>query len=361
MKLAPTLFDEVYRATFISDKKRRGIGFVDHPELLRQHLRSARKFVLDDKMSAFLVDLSSAAFLNYSSRSPRHTKIVCRLVDQLRLLARLPHHLTWVEFNFRSASQRARELSLTNPQENGTEEMRTERQGWLLNQHPTNETLFRVHIFENMKPFGLLTLPFAYGWYVDDQPSVWTGRTDHWQSEICSGVVDYKNDRCGIVKPEYFDEWDQAEGVRREMFTEFLRVHSSTLRRVWALFATVNDIPIEARSVVPTKGFIARGRYRTFLDHKVITLRVPDTADKKKVARDLVAISRRRAHQVRGFWRKDWRRPLQAACAHEFDSDMICIYCGGHQIWVHEHQRGDATLGFVMHDFIVEHNEEAAE
>jgi hypothetical protein len=49
-------------------------------------------------------------------------------------------------------------------------------------------------------------------------------------------------------------------------------------------------------------------------------------------------VARRRAHQVRGHWRRDWR--------HE-----------GQRIWIKEHQRGDASLGFVTHDYHVEHRD----
>jgi hypothetical protein len=344
MKPAPTLFDQIYRATFNYSAKRRGISFVDHPDRLRQHLRDARKFVLDDKMSSFLVDLSSAAFLD----KKRPSKFTYRLVDQMRVLARLPHKLTWVEYNFAIAQQRAHEFGLMSPFDNPADiKARTGCQGWLLNQHPANETLFRIHIFESVPLWGgLLTPPFAFAWQTDDAPSAWSqpslDKTIASQSEMCVGVVGYRNDRCGIVKPEYCDDPEPHNDQQAEVYREFLRLHSSALRRVWALLATVNDIPVEARSVIQSKGFVARGQYHRFLDHKIITLRVPDKADLKKLARDVVAISRRRAHQVRGHWRKDHWRP-------------------GERIWVHEHQRGDASLGFVMHDYVVEHRDDNVE
>jgi hypothetical protein len=61
--------------------------------------------------------------------------------------------------------------------------------------------------------------------------------------------------------------------------------------------------------------------------------------DPHKVARSIIARARRRAHQVRGHWRRDWR--------HE-----------GNRIWIKEHQRGDASLGFVTHDYTVKHEPE---
>jgi hypothetical protein len=338
MKPTATLFDEVYRATFSHPYTRRSIGFVDRSDRLRQHLRDARKFVLDDKMSSFLADLSCAAFL----KKEMSRKVAFRLVDQMRELARLPHKLTWIEFNLAAASQRARSFGITSPFDVPGERPRNGRQGWLLNQHPTNETLFRLHIFESFPEFGgPLTLPFAFAWHSDDQPSVWAqslagvDKENMSQSEMAVGVTGYRSDRCGIVIPEYCDDPEPHTEKQHEAYRELLRCYSSSLRRVWALLATVNDLPVEVRSIIPAKGFIARGSYHRFLDHKIITLRVPDTADVKKIARDALAKARRRAHQVRGHWRKDYWHP-------------------GEVIWVHEHQRGDASLGFVLHDYVVE-------
>jgi hypothetical protein len=69
---------------------------------------------------------------------------------------------------------------------------------------------------------------------------------------------------------------------------------------------------------------------------------------------------RRRAHQVRGHWRDNWRRPLSKLCEHEFDADMVCTRCRGHKIWVSEHHRGDAGLGTVIHDYAVHHENQHA-
>jgi len=84
------------------------------------------------------------------------------------------------------------------------------------------------------------------------------------------------------------------------------------------------------------------GRYRKFLSHGVITLNVPQHVSLRKVAQRAL-VSLRRAHMVRGHWRDDWHLPK-----------------GNKALWIREHQRGDASLGFVMHDYKVEHPEETA-
>jgi hypothetical protein len=69
-------------------------------------------------------------------------------------------------------------------------------------------------------------------------------------------------------------------------------------------------------------------------------------------------IVRRRAHQVRGHWRKDYRHPLLPGCVHVFDDNMTCKLCSGHKLWIAEHQRGDASLGFVTHDYEIHHDDD---
>jgi hypothetical protein len=127
------------------------------------------------------------------------------------------------------------------------------------------------------------------------------------------------------------------------------------LRVLLGLLATLNDLPVKIEHVIPSRGYVARGNYKRFLEHSTVTLNVPETKWRSLVTKT-AALVRRRAHQVRGFWRRDWRHPLAPLCAHDFDDRMVCRQCGGHKIWVPEHQRGDASLGFVVHDFSVHAN-----
>jgi hypothetical protein len=125
-------------------------------------------------------------------------------------------------------------------------------------------------------------------------------------------------------------------------------------RVLWALLATINDLPVTIEHVEPSRGYIMRGSYRKFVTHSIVHLTVPETRWRKLLT-TTASLLRRRAHQVRGHWRNDWRKPLSKACDHEFNADLICRRCGGHKIWIAEHQRGDASIGFVTHDYSVEH------
>jgi hypothetical protein len=122
---------------------------------------------------------------------------------------------------------------------------------------------------------------------------------------------------------------------------------------MWALLSTLGDLPLGFKEIRQSRGFYNRGNYKRFLDHKTVTLTVP-APQHAKLARKVVAMARRRAHSVRGHWRLDWKHPGRRDCRHEWRMDQTCE-CGAHRTWIREHQRGDATLGFVTHDYRVSH------
>lgn len=344
-----TLFDDVYRATF-SPVSARKIGFVDQPVQLRADLREARRFVLDDAMSAFLVDLSTAVFMG------KLDKIVLRMTEQMRVLARLPFHRTWIEHSSGATTRRSVELGFN---ASGTPDPAAKadpadlseelRQGWLLDQCADDDSLFRVHMFERDWIDGKLRLyavPLAYAWRTDDRPGhpSWSQKAGAiMQSELIVGVRGYQGP-CGIVPNMYLNDphWMLGSATAQaQSAAGILKGYRAVLRRIWALLATINELPIGMRDITVAKGFIARGRYQQYLDYKTVVLNVPQNADLRKIARSAVAHARMRAHQVRGHWRRDYRHP-------------------GQLIWVHEHQRGDASLGFVMHDYAVERGADVA-
>ena len=75
----------------------------------------------------------------------------------------------------------------------------------------------------------------------------------------------------------------------------------------------------------------------------------------------------RRAHEVRGFWRyyRAYGRGGRPGCAHHWDTAVpenpevpidrnrqACIHCAAKRTWIPQHQRGDASLGYVHHDAV---------
>jgi hypothetical protein len=144
---------------------------------------------------------------------------------------------------------------------------------------------------------------------------------------------------------------------RPELVATIIKEWVGVARRMWAFLATINDLPVLLTDKVQAKGFVARGQYRRFLSHKTITINVPQKLYRKTI-RTALALAHRRAHSVRGHWRIDWRHPLSKLCDHEWSADskhMDCLLCKGRKSWIHEHERGDASRGFVTHDYLVKH------
>jgi hypothetical protein len=362
MKSAPTLIDAVYRHTFQRETQ---FGWRSNVAM-RKALTDARRFVLDEKMSGFLADLANASFTN-----PRSARLQYAAAEQLRISARSPHRSVWVEYDMHAYENRRKQLGISRSVTPGMRDVEADlseipmREGWLIRQHPTIETAFDLHIFsaDNKKDrsgFAMWTFPVAYAWATDDGPLPWRplvnpGEGDRMSSSAYLGLGGYASDNVAIIKSDLLIDPETAglkfKAATRNLIYEWIGI----MRRVWALLATINDLPMEARDVRASKGFVARGSYRKFLDHRMITLAIPARADPMKVARGIVATVRRRAHQVRGHWRRDWRNPGSVRCEHRWNTENRCELCSGHRLWIHEHQRGDASAGFVTHDYSVTH------
>jgi hypothetical protein len=198
---------------------------------------------------------------------------------------------------------------------------------------------------------------FAYAWTSDDTIPPWPRdpfyhvdqpcRIDHLHKDIITspagvmtGVLEYRTESLSIIAAPYM-----SPGADR-LFKNMSGRHFNPLgelshdaRYLWSLLATINDLPTELQEIKPDRGYVARGKYRKFSDHTVVTLTVP-TKRYRQVALRAVAIARRRGHMVRGHWRRDRFHP-------------------GEKIWIREHVRGDTSLGFTLHDYQVTHEKHA--
>jgi hypothetical protein len=358
-KPAPTLIDTLYRQSFRNEPL---MNWTSNATV-RAALQGARKFVLDDSMSTFLGELGTAAFATrpgYVWIEKMHT----RLVEQLRVSARLPHKNVWIEYNLRKCQTRSSELlgnyfrPLDSPKIEGV----------LLQQHHSLETAIIMHLFSDAEQtdehgYQIYTFPVAYSWTTNEERSPWPSvfgdferkagaDFDYVDAQMATGIMGYST-RCvsitantPLLTPVSRKNTDKA--------IDLLKEWTGCVRRIWALLATINDIPMQQVDVRQSKGFVAKGRYRHFLDHKVLTLHIPQK-NYTKIARNLIAAARRRAHQVRGHWRLDWRNPGSPRCEHAWQVDQTCSMCRAHRLWIHEHQRGDASIGFVTHDYAVTH------
>ena len=352
MKNAATLADTLYRHSFRNEPVH-GWG---SNALWKDALRRAKKFVLDKPMSTFLGELGTQAFVGSQAKG---SAVRNRMCENIRIGARLPGEITWIEYDLRACQIRSNELL---GRELDPLQM-PEREGWLLVRHPQIETAFMAmivshdHDHDHGDGFDTWTFPVALAWTADHdtqipwKPLPWSENSAR-PSEVSTGIMGYKTDKCGFVFSPYLDTPNKSKAI-----SELLREWSGVQRRMWSLLSTINDLPVEMTEVRAQKGFVAKGAYRKFLDHRTVTLTVP-VKHYKKVIRTALAMVHRRGGPVREHWRKDFRRPLSVLCEHEWGADekhMFCTLCKGRKIWVHEHVRGDTSIGFTTTDFAVTH------
>lgn len=362
--MAPELvIDRLFRQTF--RKSHRNLVRV------RADLLAARRFVLDDAMTMFMVELANErlfgqdfikAKLGRSIDIDRGFRRICRMLDNMRYFSRLPHRVTWVEYSYEAFLRRqikiAQDYEITSAafmdpqgrimQEHEMADRLAEVKGLrvahLLKQIGKTDTSFDCMTFTADADPVVTFSPCAIAWDTEDSilpfelfdPEPEQSEY-HSGAELATAVRGYVRKNVGFHlkhRPANndFEAWQTLQAEMRQQYGH--------LRYLWAFLSTLNKIPLTGTQLVkPSRGFIARGSYHKFLEHSVITLHVPQKADRRILARKVLGdIIRRRAHQVRGHWRDDWRQPK-----------------GNKKLWIAEHQRGDASLGFVTHDYAVTH------
>ena len=99
---------------------------------------------------------------------------------------------------------------------------------------------------------------------------------------------------------------------------------------------------------------------RRYLDHRLVTLVVPRERAVEALSRSFgYEPGRRRRHPVRGTWcyGRTGERAGNPSCAHEYDTSdplrQACVKCAALRWWRPEHERGDASIGYVTHDYAV--------
>lgn len=358
-KEAPTLADGLLREVMSNSWRN-----LDPKGWVRKHLSEARRFVLDDNMSSFMADLA------YSSLPQvRSVKRDQAIIDGMRYGARLPHRITWIEFNMKARVDRAHNEYGSSI----TSDRSPDKGGWLLVQHDKIDTAFmavecvsHAH-FDRNNPFAELEPypqpnPVAFIWRTDDGPLPWKSDIS-WlppDPEIwLTGISSYRSPAVSMVAAPWINPKLKERALNLDG-PALLREFASDLRYLWSLLSTINDIPVGYDHVRPSKGYVARGSYRKFMEHTTIRLIVPHKVSYRVLSQRAVRAGRRRRHSVRGHWRNDWRNPFTPSCNHQMEAIGLdtnlqeCKICKGRRIWILEHSRGDASLGYTLHDYSVE-------
>lgn len=354
-----TLHDRLLRASYrpASYYKRWLPG-----EGIRDILTRARRFVLTPEMSTFLGDLACQAFTNPNGKACE------RIIENLRMSARLPHDAIWVEFDLRRYTTRATEILRHDIFKDVTDTPQYE--GWLITRHPHLETAFLLQIISgdptpDEEGCDTWIFPVAYGWTVDmDTVLPWPEvdlldekHPDYSSSVLATGLQGYITRRIGLCHPPMVKLGTMEPGTLTNLKRALLKEWVGVLRRVFAFLATVNDLPVQVTGVRQNQGgFVARGRHRRYLNHHTIHLTVPAQRYRTLARKALAAMHSRAGGPVRGHFRKDWRRPYSVFCEHVYAADEThrwCTICEGRHSWVHDHVRGDTSVGFTTTDYVV--------
>lgn len=341
---------------------------IDRHGWIPRNTALARKFVLDTEMSAFVADLSYSVFPATSSSAR-----IKAIVESTRASSRLPFPTTWIELDMKARTERSKQYGVYSTGFRGPE-----RIGWLMMRHPQNEHAFMAchcgsHSIDPSRrdDDALLPIPnagtYCYVWVTDDSPLPWpTISIEPFGKDLIAqwlvGHLEYTpfGHRLGLMHSPYATKEFRAIVSTPQAINDVLREQAGDVRCLWAFLAALNDIPVLKTVIRPQHGHMTGGQYRRFVEHTVISLVMPTKITYRGLAQKVARAARRRAHPVRGHWRKDWRIMPAALCDHLWmdESDHnVCTLCKGRRYWITEHQRGDASLGFVLHDYAVKRGE----
>jgi hypothetical protein len=335
-------------------------------------LRRARCFVLDDGMSEFLADLGSQSFneitakldsnkVKYRRADPDSNALwsmvyegtdkevdhisrkLQKIIEGLRFLAKAPHAVTWIEFNFTKRWDRYKSQYAASHLDDDLisgfrYDTMEQKCGWLIEQ--VGENSYQCTAAMTAKKNGnVLVAPFSYWWCTDEL--IWRHPNEIFPAaniELAFSISALSgadiNGRFALIK----NPSGEAINLEEEGYAAVAQELRGELRYVWALLASINDLPVGIAPVTRSRGFIARRNYQKFMGYSTITLNLPKRMTEKRLARILVSISRRRAHEVRGHFKRVGKDKVRK--------------------WIKEHVRGDASLGWVTHNYLVKHEQQ---
>jgi hypothetical protein len=197
-----------------------------------------------------------------------------------------------------------------------------------------------------------------------------------------TSVLEGPNDLFGLVVPKFLerhgtlgysrhhDTLTQAMAMRsgergRHMIGDLMANETTeftgTMRWLVVVLAMLNEVPVRAGYVRP-HGQIRVGltAKRPLLDYHTVTLHLPKTEPIAFVEKRLsnAEIIHRRGHKVMQHWRTYLHDVHCAADAHDWEYDYdegyrLCGKCMSYGRLIHEHVRGDPSLGWVHKSYVI--------
>lgn len=152
------------------------------------------------------------------------------------------------------------------------------------------------------------------------------------------------------------DASGEEEREWAEQLYDMLLSISGDVRFLVTLLAMLNTVQLATdREHAPAGSRYVGGRIRPYMSRHTVRLEVPKERAVRKVETLRVAGSRRRGHEVMGHYcvsRLDGVAGHDHAWVRAGDNLWVC-HCGARKWWRKEHERGDASLGWVEKDYSV--------
>ena len=172
--------------------------------------------------------------------------------------------------------------------------------------------------------------------------------------------------------------WSDQESFT-ELLEQTIRGSVGELRNIVGILLMLNRPTITRYSnVQPGKGF-SKGKLIPYMAHTTVTIDLDAVPTMSLLGTPEGEGVPRRRHEVRGHYcqnreARDYTRI--AGCIHDWltchddwelwpdaphglpgepgvPRNWVCATCGGKRWWKHEHERGDASLGYVTHSYQV--------
>ncbi|CAM6053397.1 unnamed protein product [Sphagnum tenellum] len=147
------------------------------------------------------------------------------------------------------------------------------------------------------------------------------------------------------------------------MFRNEIVENSGTWRMAITLFALINAQDYTAKTQFKKgKNHLAGGKVVPYLDHYMVSLKLPRKVVQDRIVREMIEAIPRRRHEVMGHFRRQPQTEAQLMCDHAYVNEtparQICAIpgCGHRRTWINEYMRGDATVGVVLKDRLVTKN-----
>lgn len=372
MALSTPFCDTVHKWTYSHPPTEKLFGRENHAKqalVTRMDLRQARRFSIDDKMVELAVEASA-----HQNRFPLWIA-----------LARLPYDKIWLEWDQTTKILKSEAMGYTHASPPGfADEERPH--GLLLSREGSRPDRWTATEFTGDGPLAV-----GYGLWTDadeTSPAVPAGQSvDRVLPEYGghAGFIQmgygapggqflvlpwFKHRVTATVTPLYRDSFAsmyakhkgrRAPGGDEALVSEYKRLIEAAamrtrgvMRFIIAILAMMNEVPTVTEEVPARRGSsTAKGRAVPFLSYETLAIDLPKRRGLPAVARILsAAYARRRAHEVRGHWRRLTREYLEGSeMVTPTGKAIVRSADGTARIWIDDHVRGDASIGWVAKDY----------